>query len=105
MPTVTYTQPDGTTKDIEVKVGQSIKDGAVNNLIPGILAECGGACACATCHIYIDDQWFGKVGPAEDIEKDMLDFAEDVKDNSRLSCQVDMSEDLNGLIIHVPENQ
>jgi len=105
MPTVTYTQPDGTTKDIEVKVGQSIKDGAVNNLIPGILAECGGACACATCHIYIDDQWFGKVGPAEDIEKDMLDFAEDVKDNSRLSCQVDMSEDLNGLIVHVPENQ
>ena len=105
MPTVTYTQPDGTTKNIEVKVGQSIKDGAVNNLIPGILAECGGACACATCHIYIDDQWFGKVGPAEDIEKDMLDFAEDVKDNSRLSCQVDMSEDLNGLIVHVPENQ
>ena len=105
MPTVTYTQPDGTTKDIEVKVGQSIKDGAVNNLIPGILAECGGACACATCHIYIDDQWFGKVGPAEDIEKDMLDFAEDVKDNSRLSCQVDMNEDLNGLIVHVPENQ
>ncbi len=105
MATVTYISHDGTRKDVDVKVGQSIKDGAMNNLIPGIFAECGGACACATCHVYIADDWADKVGSAEDIEKDMLDFAEDVKETSRLSCQVDMLDEWDGLIVHIPENQ
>lgn len=105
MAKVTYIQADGDSKEVDVTVGKSVKDGAVNNLIPGILAECGGACACATCHVYIDDAWTEKVGPAGDVEKDMLDFAVDPKDNSRLSCQVDITEDLDGLVVHVPAEQ
>jgi 2Fe-2S ferredoxin len=105
MVTVTYTQNDGTSKDVTVKIGQSVKDGAVNNLIPGIFAECGGACACATCHVYIDNQWVDRVGPAGDVEKEIIEFAEGVQENSRLSCQINISEALDGLIIHVPEEQ
>lgn len=105
MAKITYVQADGDTKEVEVSSGKSVKDGAVNNLIPGILAECGGACACATCHVYIDDAWVEKVGPAGDVEKDMLDFAVDPKENSRLSCQVDITDDLDGLIVHVPAEQ
>ncbi len=105
MAIVTYTQQDGTSKDVTVKIGQSVKDGAVNNLIPGIFGECGGACACATCHVYINDQWVEKVGPAGDAEKDILEFAEDVRENSRLSCQINISEDLDGLIVYVPDEQ
>lgn len=105
MAKITYVQADGDTKEVEVSTGQSVKDGAVNNLIPGILAECGGACACATCHVYIDEAWVEKVGPAGDVEKDMLDFAMDPKENSRLSCQVDITDDLDGLVVHVPIEQ
>ncbi len=105
MAKVTYVQADGDTKEVDVPNGQSVKDGAVNNLIPGILAECGGACACATCHVYIDDAWTEKVGPAGAVEKDMLDFAMDPKENSRLSCQVDVTDDLDGLVVHVPIEQ
>lgn len=105
MAKITYIQPDGTKNEVEVPNGQSVKDGAVNNLVPGILAECGGACACATCQVYVDDAWFETVGPAEGVEKDMLDFAFDPKDTSRLSCQVDVTDAFDGLIVHVPEEQ
>ncbi|MBT4888812.1 MAG: 2Fe-2S iron-sulfur cluster binding domain-containing protein [Rhodospirillales bacterium] len=105
MAIVTYILHDGRSKDIEVKTGESVKDGAVNNLVPGILAECGGALACATCHVYVDEQWFDKLEPAGEVEMDMLDFAEDVRKNSRLSCQIDITEEMNGLVIHVPEEQ
>ncbi len=105
MAKVTYIQADGSSKDVEVQPGQSIKDGAVNNLIPGILAECGGACACATCHVYIDGAWWEKTGPAGAVEADMLDFATDVREHSRLSCQVDVTAEMDGLVIHVPAEQ
>lgn len=105
MAKITYVQADGDSKDVEVSNGKSVKDGAVNNLIPGILAECGGACACATCHVYIDDAWIDKVGHADGVEKDMLDFAVDPKENSRLSCQVDVTDDMDGMIVHVPFEQ
>lgn len=105
MAKITYVQADGSSKDVEVPNGQSVKDGAVNNLVPGILAECGGACACATCHVYIDDSWVEKAGPAEGVEKDMLDFAVEPRETSRLSCQVDVTDDLDGLIVHVPFEQ
>lgn len=105
MASITYILQDGTSRDVTVKIGQSVKDGAVDNLIPGIFGECGGACACATCHVYINDQWVDKVGPAGDVEKDILEFAEDVRENSRLSCQINISEDLDGLIVHVPDDQ
>jgi ferredoxin, 2Fe-2S len=102
---ITYIQPDGTKNEVDVPNGQSVKDGAVNNLVQGILAECGGACACATCQVYIDDAWFSIVGKAEGVEKDMLDFAFNPKETSRLSCQVDVIDALNGLVVHVPEEQ
>ncbi len=105
MAKITYVQPDGTTSQVDVANGQSVKDGAVNNLVPGILAECGGACACATCHVYIDDAWMEKVGEAQGVEKDMLDFAFEPRETSRLSCQVDVSAALDGLVVHVPEEQ
>lgn len=105
MATITYVQPDGTKNEVTVPNGQSVKDGAVNNLVPGILAECGGACACATCQVYVDDAWFDTVGAADGVEKDMLDFAFDPKDTSRLSCQVDVTDALDGLVVHVPEEQ
>ncbi len=105
MAKITYVQADGTSKEVDVPKGQSVKDGAVNNLIPGILAECGGACACATCHIYIDDAWVEKAGPAGPVEKDMLDFAMDPRETSRLSCQVDITDEMDGMIVHVPIEQ
>jgi len=105
MAKITYVQADGSSQEVEVKSGQSVKDGAVNNLVPGILAECGGACACATCHVYIDDAWVEKAGPAGPVEKDMLDFAVEPRATSRLSCQVDMTDALDGLVVHVPIDQ
>ncbi|GCA49395.1 ferredoxin-6 [Sinorhizobium sp. KGO-5] len=80
-------------------------ENAVRNSVPGIEAECGGACACATCHVYVDEEWKGRVGPPNDIEKDMLDFAYDVRENSRLSCQIKLSEAIDGLKVEVPERQ
>ncbi len=77
----------------------------MRNSIPGIDAECGGACACATCHVYVDDAWSERVGGPEPMEEDMLDFAFDVRPTSRLSCQIKMSDDLDGLVVHVPERQ
>ncbi|AWM23990.1 2Fe-2S ferredoxin [Sinorhizobium fredii] len=80
-------------------------ENAVRNSVPGIEAECGGACACATCHVYVDDDWMDRVGPPNDIEKDMLDFAYDVRENSRLACQIRLSEAIDGLSVKVPERQ
>lgn len=105
MAKVTYISHDGATHEVDVPNGQTVKDGAVNNLIPGILAECGGACACATCHVYVDDGWWEKTGKPGAVEADMLDFANEVKDTSRLSCQIEVSDDLDGLVVHIPEDQ
>ncbi|TXI90518.1 MAG: (2Fe-2S)-binding protein [Cupriavidus sp.] len=96
---------DGTRFDLNVDEGSTVMENAVRNSVPGIEAECGGACACATCHVYVDEEWTAKVGSPEAMEEDMLDFAFDVRPNSRLSCQIKMTGALDGLVVHVPERQ
>jgi len=94
---------DGTRFEIDADNGSTVMENAVRNSVPGIDAECGGACACATCHVYVDDGWSEKVGPPAAMEEDMLDS--EVKPTSRLSCQIKMKADLDGLIVNVPERQ
>jgi len=105
MPSVTYIEHDGTAHAVEVKVGLSVMEGAVNNGVPGIDADCGGACACATCHVYVDPAWAGKTGEANAQETSMISFAQGVEPNSRLSCQIPMTEELDGLVVRMPEGQ
>ena len=90
---------------IDVKPGQSVMEGAVKNNVPGIDADCGGACACATCHVYVREDFMPKVGTPSAMEQSMLDFAENVKENSRLSCQIKIRDDLDGLKVTTPESQ
>lgn len=105
MAKITYITHDGNEHSIDADNGTTVMENAVRNSIPGIEAECGGACACATCHIYIDKDWVDVVGKPEAIEEDMLDFAYEMKPESRLSCQVTVSDKLDGLIIRIPEKQ
>ena len=105
MARITYIEHDGREHVVEVKNGLSVMEGAIRNNVPGIDADCGGACACATCHVYVEPDWVEKVGPRNPMEEDMLDFAFDVRDNSRLSCQIKMSDALDGLRVKVPEKQ
>jgi len=107
MPKVTYVEFNGTKHQVDVPVGENVMRGALYNSIPGIAGECGGACSCATCHCYVDDRWASKVGgPASDIEKDLLEaVASPAKSTSRLSCQIVITNDLDGLIVHLPEKQ
>lgn len=104
---VTYVQWDGSRHKVDVPDGDSVMQGAVNNMIDGIAAECGGGLACATCHCYVDEAWTERVGPpASDAEKEMLEFAaNEAKPGSRLSCQITVSDALDGLIVHLPEAQ
>jgi len=105
MAKITYIEHTGAEHTLEVKNGQSVMEGAVKNNIPGIDADCGGACACATCHVYVDEAWTDKTGTASVMEESMLDFAQDLRPNSRLSCQILVSDALDGLIVRMPENQ
>lgn len=105
MPLINYIDHNGNQFEAEVAVGETVMQGAVDNMIDGILAECGGACACATCHCYVDDAWIEKTGQAEDMEKELLEAAVDPKDNSRLSCQMTVSEEMDGLVVHLPASQ
>lgn len=105
MAKVTYIQHDGTETVIDVKTGLTVMEGAVKNNIPGIDADCGGACACATCHVYVDPAFMDKVGKPSAMEQSMLDFAENVKETSRLSCQIKVRDDLDGLRVTTPESQ
>jgi 2Fe-2S ferredoxin len=105
MPKVTYIEYSGKEHNIDVPVGYSIMEGAIKNSIPGIDADCGGSCACATCHIYVDDKYLDKIPPAQEAEKDMLDFVNDVNNTSRLSCQIMMNNDLDGIVVKMPEKQ
>ena len=105
MPKVTYIEHDGTAHTIDLLAGESVMRGAVDNEVPGIDADCGGACACATCHVYVDEAWRDKVGAPSPMEEDMLDFGFDVRPNSRLSCQIKVSDDLDGLVVATPERQ
>jgi 2Fe-2S ferredoxin len=102
---ITYIEHDGTQHVVDVKPGLSVMEGAVRNNIPGIDADCGGACACATCHVQVDEAWFDKTGERSVMEESMLDFADDVTETSRLSCQIPVTEALDGLIVRMPENQ
>jgi len=105
MPKVIYITPDEQRHEVEVESGYSIMEGAINNNIDGIVAECGGACACATCHSYIDEQWLDKIPPMDDMEDSMLDAAFERKDNSRLTCQIEISDALDGIVVHVADNE
>ncbi len=105
MPKIIYIDHAGTSRDVEAKAGTSIMEAAVQNMIPGIDADCGGACACATCHVYVGEGWLGKLKDKDDMEDSMLDFAEGVQDNSRLSCQILMSDELDGITVTTPESQ
>ena len=98
MPRITYISPDGTRKEVEVENGYSVMEGAINNNIEGIVAECGGACACATCHSYVDEAWLDKLAPIDDMEDSMLDAAFERKANSRLTCQIEVSDKLGAKV-------
>jgi 2Fe-2S ferredoxin len=105
MPKITYIEHNGTARTVEVPAGWSVMEGAVKNRVPGIDADCGGACACATCHVYVDPAWLAKLPQRQEMEEQMLDFAQDVKPNSRLSCQIKVSPALDGLIVRTPRTQ
>ena len=105
MAKITYIEYDGKTHTIEVANGLSVMEGAVQNNIPGIDADCGGSMACATCHVYVKEEWFNKLTKKEDGEEDMLDMAFEPKKNSRLSCQLMVSDQLDGLVVNLPEKQ
>ena len=105
MAKIKYIEFNGNEHEIEVSNGLTVMEGAIKNKIPGIDADCGGACACATCHVYVDNKWLEKLSPNDDSEEDMLDFAFEVKSNSRLSCQITVSDELDGLVVNMPEKQ
>ena len=105
MPKITYKDHQGNSKTIDVDNGLSVMEGAIQKEIPGIDADCGGSMACATCHVYVSDEWINKISKPEDAEIDMIDMAYDPKKNSRLSCQIIVSDDLDGLEVTTPEKQ
>ncbi len=105
MAKITYIEYSGKSHTINVENGLTVMEGAVQNDIPGIDADCGGAMACATCHVYVKEDWFNKVNSKTEGEEDMLDQAHEPKKNSRLSCQLIVNEELDGLIVNLPEKQ
>tara|TARA_Y100001958_G_C20886826_1_gene314705 strand:+ start:138 stop:458 length:321 start_codon:yes stop_codon:yes gene_type:complete len=105
MANITYKDFQGNAKTINVENGLSVMEGAIQNEISGIDADCGGSMACATCHVYVKDEWFDKIPKAEDAEIDMIDMAYEPKKNSRLSCQIIVSDELDGMEITTPEKQ
>ncbi len=105
MPRITYIEHNGTEHTVDVAVGLTVMEGAVNNNVPGIDADCGGACACSTCHAYVNRDWVGKLPAREDMEEDMLDFAYEPNERSRLTCQIQVTAELDGLVVRMPEKQ
>ena len=105
MPVITFIEFDGTAHAVDVPAGGSVMEAAVSNNVPGIEADCGGACACATCHVYVSDQWLEKVGERGELEQSMLEFSDSMRPNSRLSCQIPLTEELDGLVVDMPESQ
>lgn len=105
MARITFIEHNGTEHVVEAEPGMTVMEAAVKNSIPGVVAECGGACACATCHVYVDDAWREATGTPEQMEEDMLDFAFDIRQASRLSCQIKVTEALDGLVVRIPEKQ
>ncbi|MEJ2117078.1 MAG: 2Fe-2S iron-sulfur cluster-binding protein [Alphaproteobacteria bacterium] len=105
MPKITYIDHTGNSTTVEAQIGQTVMETAIKHAIPGIVGECGGACACATCHVYVDDAWREATGEPSQAEEDMLDFAFDVRENSRLCCQIRITSAHDGLIVRIPERQ
>jgi 2Fe-2S ferredoxin len=105
LPKVTYIEYDGNEHVVDVPVGMSVMKGAIRNNVPGIDAECGGFCSCATCHVHVAAQWRDKTGEAKEVEKSILEYADEVDERSRLSCQILVTEELDGLIVTMPETQ
>lgn len=105
MTKITFIEHDGTEHTVEAVNGLTVMETAIRNMVPGIDADCGGACACATCHVYVDEAWDDKTGERSSMEQSMLDFASDVEATSRLSCQIKVTETLDGLVVRLPEQQ
>ena len=105
MPRITFVAPDGAVHTVEAEIGATMMETAMKNEVPGIIASCGGSCACATCHVYVDPDWVEKIGPRSLEEEDMLDSAVGVEPNSRLSCQITVGEELDGLRVQVADRQ
>jgi 2Fe-2S ferredoxin len=105
MAKIKYIEHTGKEHVVDVQPGLTVMEGAVKNMIPGIDADCGGACACATCHVYVDSAWLGKIEPMQEMEKTMLDFAEGVEPTSRLSCQIRITAAHDGLTVRMPKSQ
>jgi len=105
MPKITYIEHNGKSHTVEVPTELTVMEGAVQNDIPGIDADCGGACACATCHVYVDEKWFNKLEKKEDAEEEMLDSAFEPNKSSRLSCQITVTNELDGLVVKMPLKQ
>ncbi|MEO0367763.1 MAG: 2Fe-2S iron-sulfur cluster-binding protein [Pseudomonadota bacterium] len=105
MPKIVFIDFEGEQRTVDAVSGDSVMEAATSNDIPGIDADCGGACACATCHVYIDTDWMAVVGAPNELEAEMLEVAEEVEDNSRLACQVKVSEEMDGLVVTTPESQ
>src|SRR5215213_3315762 len=105
MAKITFIDASGSSRTVDAETGSTVMENAIRNDVPGIEAECGGACACATCHVYVDETWRAQTGEPEPMEQDMLDFAYDVRPNSRLSCQIRVTDALDGLTVTIPERQ
>ena len=105
MAKIRYIEFNGEEHTLDVQNGLTVMEGAIKNKVPGIDADCGGACACATCHVYVQKEWLSKLPSKEDTEEDMLDFAFEIKENSRLSCQLIVTDELDGLVVDLPEKQ
>ena len=105
MPKVTFIEHDGTVHAVDAVEGESLMRAAVDNGVPGIDADCGGECACATCHVYVEAAWLARTGERSEMEQSMLSFAAVTQDNSRLSCQVQITPELDGLVVSLPEGQ
>ncbi len=105
MPSVTFISHDGREQEVHVPVGTTVMHAAIDNGVSGILADCGGACSCATCHCFVDETWTARVGGADEVEAQMLDFVIDPQPNSRLSCQITITDELDGLVVRLPASQ
>ena len=105
MPKITYIEPDGTSQTVEAQLGDTVMEAALKNDVNGIVAECGGSCTCATCLVHVEQSWLDKVGTRSEEEEEQLDFAFDVRPNSRLACQIKVTEALDWLVVHTPAYQ
>lgn len=105
MPRMTFIEHGGQKHEVDAEVGQSVMQVAINHMVPGIIADCGGNCACATCHVYVEAPWDARTGSPSKEERDMIDCALHVRATSRLSCQIKLSAELDGLVVNLPESQ